>query len=80
MTEETQTIPDEFCVHEVQTCVFCSKRVHYGHTGDVETAEMMLLHDAPACDEFKLCSGSLKEFSMLTILKIKSDLGQLERN
>lgn len=85
MAEERQTVPnDDFCEHEVQTCVFCSKRVRYGHMRNEGPDEhgftdMILIHDLPSCPEFKLCD-SIKEFAMLTMLKIKSDTGQLERN
>lgn len=66
-------------MHEVETCVFCSKRVRYGHMKDDALVEMILVHDTPSCPEFKLCD-SVSEFAMMTMLKLKSDIDQRERN
>jgi hypothetical protein len=66
---------DDFCEHSVESCVFCGLKVRYGHNDHSD----VLRHDYPPCVQFNHCDN-IKQFAMFTILKMRSDAGQLVRN
>lgn len=66
----------KFCEHDVHPCLFCGVIVRLGHYGENENT---VIHDHPQCPEYKDADNAI-QFMLLSRLKHKSDLGQLERN